>query len=127
MKKNIIYVLIACFIFTTTSADAQTQGNQGGQMQQMMKQFLKDSVQLSDALVDSVIAIRTTFQPHLRSIYTDPSLSDDDKHAKWLELDTQMVARYKGVGLTDEQIKKIEERDARMRERMKERMKNGGQ
>lgn len=126
MKKNLLYLLLACFLFTT-SARAQPPGNgdQKMQMQQMMKQFLKDTVQLSDVMVDSVMSIRASFQPQMREIFMDQSMSADDKQMKWQGLNTQMVAKYKELGLTDDQIKKIEDHDQRMRERMRNRMNNG--
>lgn len=104
------------FLFgTSASLFAQ---DSGGGMQQKMRSYLKDSVHLSDALTDSVISIRKQYQPQLRSVFTDQSLSSDDKQAKMKDLRNGMEARFKAAGLTDDQIKMIREHEQRMREQM---------
>jgi hypothetical protein len=99
-------------------------------MQQMMKQYLKDSVHLSDAMVDSVTAVRTEYRPQMREIFMDQSMSAADKETKFNDIRTQMEARYRTIGLTDEQITMIRDHDKRMREQMRNRAGNpnsGGQ
>jgi hypothetical protein len=124
MKKIILCLVVALSLTATRSVFAQNQN--GGQMQQMMKQYLKDSLQLSDALTDSVMAIRMEYQPKMREIFRDQSASADDKQSKIKDLRMQMEARYKSAGLTDDQVKKLAERDQRMREQMRNNRNNGG-
>jgi len=121
MKKIFSFLVIALSL-STTSALAQN----GGQMQQMQKQYLKDSVHLSDAIVDSVMAVRTEYRPQMREIFTDQSASSADKESKMQTIRDQMEARYKTIGLTDDQIKMIREHDQRIRAQMRNRANGGG-
>jgi len=123
MKKIILWFVIALSLLSTKSVFAQAQNRE--QMQQMMKQYLKDSVHLSDAMVDSVMAVRMQYQPQMRQIFTDQSLSADDKQTKMKSLRTEMEARYKTIGLTDDQITMMREHDQRMREQMRNRSNSG--
>ena len=99
-------------------------------MQQMQQQFLKDSVHLSGVMVDSVMAVRTEYRPQMREIFMDQSASAADKASKMQTIRDQMEARYKTIGLTDDQIKMIREHDQRMRDQMRNRsgggVSNGG-
>lgn len=117
MKKILVCMVVAMSLFTVSSF---AQGGRGGGGERY-KQMLKDSIGLSDVQVDSVMAIRQEFQPQMRDIFMDQSMSQDDKRAKIAEVNQQMKARYKGT-LTDEQIAKL---DA-MQQRMMERMRNRG-
>ena len=120
MKKIFLFLLAALLI----GAAQQLKAQDGGRMQQRMemeKKYLKDSLNLSDALVDSVTAIRTQFQPQMREIYMDQSMSRDDKQAKIQTVRQQMEARYKAAGVTDEQLQKMREHEMRMRAGMRNR------
>ena len=123
MKKIVLCFVIALSLLSTKSVFAQAQNRE--QMQQMMKQYLKDSVHLSNAMVDSVMAVRMQYQPQMRQIFTDQSLSADDKQTKMKSLRTEMEARYKTIGLTDDQITMMREHDQRMREQMRNRSNSG--
>ena len=119
MKKIILCVAIL-LSFSATKLLAQ---NNGQQMQQAWQSYLKDSVQLSDVMVDSVLAIRTQYRPQMRDIFMDQSSSAADKQTKWQNLRTEMDTRYKAAGLTDDQINAIHKHEDDMRARM---MKNNG-
>jgi len=121
MKKAILCLVIALSLLSSRSLFAQNQN--GGQMQQMMKQYLKDSVHLTDAMVDSVMAVRKEYQPKMRDIFRD-SLSDAGKKSKVQSLRTEMEARYKTIGLTDDQITMMREHDQRMRAQMRNHANN---
>jgi hypothetical protein len=123
MKKTILCLVVALSLFSTRSVFAQGQNRE--QMQQMMKQYLKDSVHLSDVMVDSVMAVRMQYQPQMRQIFTDQSLSADDKQTKLKGLRTEMEARYKTIGLTDDQITMMRDHDQRMRAQMRSRNNSG--
>jgi hypothetical protein len=123
MKKTIFFLVISLSLSAASPLFAQN--DQRAQRQQMMKQYLKDSLQLSDALTDSVMAIRMEYTPKIREIFMDQSLSAADKESKIRDIRTQMQARYKTAGLTDDQIKKLADKEQRMREQMRNRMNNG--
>ena len=122
MKKTILCLVIALSLLSSGSLFAQNQN--GGQMQQMMKQYLKDSVHLSDAMVDSVMAVRMQYQPQMKQVFTDQSLSTDDKQSKLKSMRAEMEARYKTIGLTDDQITMMREHDQRMRAQMRNHANN---
>ena len=124
MKKIIHCLVIALSLTATTSLFAQKPA--GGQMLQMMRQYLKDTVNLSDALTDSVIAVHREYMPQMRQMFMDQSLSATDKETKMQEFKSQMETKYKALGLADDQIKMIEERDKKMREQMRNRIMNNG-
>ncbi|WP_153795726.1 hypothetical protein [Foetidibacter luteolus] len=118
MKKILFFLAVAL----TVGFYAQAQNPQHGErMREMMKQRLKDSLQLSDAQSDSVAVILQEFQPQQRDIMRDQGLSREDKMAKLGELRTARKAKLKAV-LSDEQIEKYEA----MEERMREQMRQGG-
>jgi hypothetical protein len=124
MKKTILCLVVALSLLSTRSVFAQ--GQNKGQMQQMMKQYLKDSVHLSDAMVDSVMAVRMQYHPQMRQIFSDQSTSADDKRSKMQALKTQMEAKYKTIGLTDDQITMMREHDQWMREQMRNKSNSSG-
>ena len=111
-------------LFGTSHLFAQNGGGQ--RMQQAWQSYLKDSVQLSDALTDSVMAIRTQYQPQMRSIFMDQSASMDEKQTKMQSMRTEMEARYKSAGLTDDQIQVIHKHEDDMRKQMMNRRNNNG-
>ena len=120
MKK-----LIVCFVFTAalflsgTKLFAQNgNGEQKGQMKEMMRQHLKDSLNLSDALIDSVMTIRGEMQPKAKEVMMDQSLNEDDKKLKMEAIKKEMYERFTKAGLTPDQVKKLKEMDERMREQM---------
>ncbi|QEC67004.1 hypothetical protein FRZ67_06740 [Panacibacter ginsenosidivorans] len=123
MKKFMVcFVFTAALFFTGTELFAQGgNGGQKGQMKEMMKKNLKDSVGLSDVQIDSVMAIREEMQPKVKDVMKDQSLSDDDKKSKMEAIKKEMYERYKKAGLTTDQVKKIKEMDEKMREQMRNR------
>src|SRR6478735_9123810 len=123
MKKFMVcFVFTATLFFTGTALFAQGgNGDQKGQMKEMMRKNLKDSVGLSDLQVDSVMAIRGEMQPKVKEVMKDQSLKDDDKKSKMEAIKKEMYDRYTKAGLTPEQVKKIKEMDERMREQMRNR------
>lgn len=110
-------MVIAMSVFTVSSF---AQGGGGGGPERQ-KQMLKDSLGFTDVQIDTVMAVRMSFQPQMRDIFMDQSMSADDKKAKLADLNLQMRARLKGT-LSDDQITKLEafqqrQREARMRNR----------
>lgn len=122
MKKLILLLVIFLSLQATRSFSQNNDRMQ--QMQQQFRSFLKDSVQLSDAMADSVMAIRAQYRPQMRDIFMDQSTSMDDKQAKMKSINSEMDMRYKAAGITDDQIAAIHKHEDYMRQQM--RMNNGG-
>lgn len=125
MKKIMLCAAIMLSLCVTTTFAQNGSNNQ--QRMQALRSYLKDSVNLSDVMIDSVMAIRVQYRPQMRDIFMDQSASDADKQAKMETLRSEMEARYKTAGLTDAQIQQIRDHDARMRAEMRNRMNGGGQ
>ena len=121
--KKIILCLAILLSFSATKLLAQ---NNGQQMQQAWQSYLKDSVNLSDAMTDSVLAIRMQYRPQMRDIFMDQSSSAADKQTKMQNLRTDMDVRYKAAGLTDDQVQAIHKHEDDMRARMMNRNNGGG-
>jgi len=122
MKKLILCFLVtAALLLTKTEIFAQQNDNadQKAQLKEMMRQRLKDSVGLSDAQVDSVIAIRQEMQPRVKEVMKDQTLSEDDKKSKMEAIRKEVYERYTKAGLTQEQVKKIRELDERLKGKMR--------
>lgn len=122
MKKIVLILAVAVSLCAT-----KTRAQNMQRMQEAWKSYLKDTVKLSDALTDSVMAIRSDFRPQMRDIFMDQSSSADDKQTKMQALRSQMDARYKSAGLTDDQVAAIHQREEEMRARMMNRNGGGGQ
>ena len=124
MKKVILFCLVV-ILLNSTKLLAQN----GGKMQEAFKEYLKDSVKLSDPLTDSVMSIRMQFMPQMRNIFMDQSASMQDKQTKMQTLRTEAEARYKAAGLSDEQVQAIHSHEDAMMAKMQKRMSdnsNGG-
>ena len=125
MKKILLFLSII-FSLNAIKVSAQN-GDRMQQMQQQWRAFLKDSVQLADPMIDSVMAIRTQYQPQMREIFMDQSTSPEDKQAKMQGIRSQMETRYKSAGLTDDQVSAIRKHEDWMRQQMMNRRSTGGQ
>jgi len=125
MKKILLFLAIVLSLNATKLSAQNDERMQ--QMQQAWRTFLKDSVQLADPMIDSVMAVRTQYQPQMREIFMDQSASSEDKQAKMQSLRTEMEARYKSAGLTDDQVMSIRKHEDWMRQQMMNRRNSGGQ
>lgn len=120
MKKIILFVAI---ILSLNATKLLAQNSE--KMQEAWKEYLTDSVKLSDPMTDSVMAIRTQYMPQMREIFMDQSSSMSDKQTKMQDMRTEMDTRYKTAGITDDQIQAIHKHEDMMRQRMMNRMNNG--
>jgi len=125
MKKILLFLSII-FSLNAIKVSAQN-GDRMQQMQEQWRSFLKDSVQLADPMIDSVMAVRAQYQPQMREIFMDQSTSREDKQAKMQSLRTEMEGRYKSAGLTDDQVTAIRKHEDWMRQQMMNRRNSGGQ
>lgn len=121
MKKFFALIIIAT-AFIGFSASAQKPA--GGRMA-LSKQELMDSLKVTDAVADSVIAIRTESMTQMRSIMTDQSLSQDQKREKIQPLRQDMKTKLKKF-LTDDQLQKMQQMDMEKRQQMGGAHNNGG-
>ena len=123
--KNIVmkkFFLLFVIVTSLGATKLMAQNMQG--MQQAWQQYLTDSMKLAQPMVDSVMAIRTEFRPQMREIFMDQSSSAADKQSKMQTLRSAMDVRYKGAGLTDDQVQAIHQHEDRLRAEM---MKNNGE
>ena len=121
MKKVLAILTMSLAVFSFANAQNGQRGGGGERFKEMVKQRLKDSLQLSDTKADSVVGVLQEFQPKQREIFMDQSLSQDDKMTKIKDLNAQRKEKLKTV-LTDDQIAKYEA----MEQHMREQMRNGG-
>ena len=126
IMKKVLLLLAILVSLQATKSFAQNEDRMQ-QMQQQWRSFLKDSAQLADPLVDSVMAIRGQYQPQMRDIFMDQTSSPTDKQSKMMGLRTEMDVRYKSAGLTDDNIAAIHKHEDWMRAQMMNRRNGGGQ
>jgi hypothetical protein len=124
MKKMLAGLSVLILSVCALTASAQNGGGGGDRMAQY-RQMLKDSVQLNDTQIDSVMAIRQELRPQMRDIFQDQSLSQDDKVAKFKALNAQADARYAKF-MTADQVAKLDAMQGRMMNRMRNRGGGGG-
>lgn len=116
MKKVIASLVLALSIISI-SVSAQD----GGGRREMMRQRLKDSLQLTDVQADSLSAIQQEFQPRIREIMMNQSLDQSAKATQLAPITEERRARLKSF-LTDDQVTKLEGMEQRMRAQMRQRM-----
>jgi hypothetical protein len=113
MKKLFALTLIAA-AFISFSASAQRPASGG---MSLSKKELTDSLKISDAIADSVIAIQKESMTQMRSIMTDQSISQDQKKEKKQALKQDMKTNLKKF-LTDEQLQKMKQMEMAKRQQM---------
>ena len=113
MKKRFSFLAIALVILSSTSLFAQSPDGQRMDPA-AMKQRLIDSAQLTSAQADSVLAIGQEYRPKMRDIFSDQSMSQDDKRAKMAELNEQRNKRLQ-TALGDDAFKKYQDYEQKMR------------
>lgn len=101
-----ICAVLVMAVFSVTSLYAQ-QGDPAARAA-AMKQKLKDDLKLTDVQSDSIVAIQQEFRPKMREIFTDQSLSQDDKMAKMAPIREQSDKRIQAV-LGDDLFKKYKD------------------
>lgn len=109
MKKIISVLIISASLMSVTS-NAQ-KGNQHGME---MKQMLKDSLHLTDAQADSVVAIRAEFRKEMRNVTRDSTVSADQRKEKLKPLRDEMQTRLQAI-LTKDQMQKMRQMQQEMR------------
>lgn len=113
--------------FSFPAINSRAQGNPArmAQMKEMLKQELKDSLQLPDAIADSVTEIQMNFQSERRAVFMDQSLSDSERTDRMSSLNSERLTRLKPFLNADQQAK-FDAMMERRREQMRNRMRNGG-
>ena len=108
MKKIIACIAVVVALFSVSSVYAQqSQGDRQARMA-AMKQKMKDDLKLTDVQADSVSSIQGEFMPKRREIFSDQSMSQDDKKTKIMALNEQADKRIHAV-LGDDLFKKYQD------------------
>jgi hypothetical protein len=108
MKK--LFAIVTICLLTTVAANAQQgQGGQGReQMMAAQKQKLVDSLGVTPAVADSVMAIRMSYMMKNRGLRGDGQTPPtDDQKAQMKASNDEMKTKLKAF-LTDDQITKLE-------------------
>jgi hypothetical protein len=116
MKKRLTVITLAVVLLGLNTANAQDrQGGDPAARKAAMIQRLKDELKLTDVQADSVATISQEFQPKMREVFMDQSLSQEDRKAK---LDPIIEARNKRIqaNLGDDLFKKYLEWQEKMRQ-----------
>jgi hypothetical protein len=98
MKKIIMGMTVILAVFSASSVYAQ-RGDTAAMRQRMeaMNIKMKSDLKLTDVQADSISAIQREFQPQVRGIFMDQSLSMDDKRAKIAPLNDARDKRIQTV------------------------------
>ncbi|MFT4155553.1 hypothetical protein [Parafilimonas sp.] len=115
--KKLLATMFAAAVLFTVSASAQPPGGGGpggGRMNEKVKQYLTDSLGVSAANTDSVLAISQRSMQQTRSIMQDESLSQDEKREKAKPIRDAAKEEMKKY-LTAEQIEKLEQKQMEWR------------
>jgi len=125
MKK---LILVFALFLTVISINAQAQG--GGDPAAAMQRFkdrvkpqLVEKTKITDAQADKVIEINFNARSLMRGLR---ELSDDDRKKKMAEIQEGINKEYKGIPLTDDQIKAVNDFFDEMRKNMQQQRQNGG-
>ena len=97
-------------LFTFSSAAHAQRGDTAAmrQRQEAQMQKMKDDLKLTPVQADSLKAISADFQPKLREIFMDQSLSQEDRRAKMGPLNEERNKRIKAA-LGDDMFKKYQD------------------
>lgn len=99
--------MVAASVFFAISASAQTTAAKGGKMG-MEKQYLMDSLKVSETVADSVVSIRSQAMSQIRNIMKDQTLSEDQKKEKVKPIKQDMKKRLAQF-LTKDQMAKLQD------------------
>lgn len=108
-KKMIACAGLVIALFTVTSASAQrgdTAAMRQRQEQQVAK--MKDDLKLTQAQADSLNAINRDYSPKMREIFSDQSMSQDDRRAKMMSIRQEQMKRIEAA-LGAETAKKVQD------------------
>jgi hypothetical protein len=112
MKKILAFIITAtAFISFSASAQKPANGKMG-----LTKQELMDSLKVSEAIADSVIAVRTESIAQVRSIMSDQSLTQDQKKEKIEPVKKETKTKLQKF-LTEEQFQKMQQMEMNKREK----------
>ena len=109
LKKMIASLALAIGLLSFSSTYAQ-RGDTAAmrQRQEAMMKKMQDDLKLTPVQVDSLTAIQKEFQPRMREIFMDQSLSREDRMAKMQPLNDERNKRIQGV-LGDDLYKKYQQ------------------
>ena len=110
MKKLLVLVVFFSTFFVM-NADAQGQGGgdpaaRAARMKEVVKPQLIEKVKLTDAEAEKVIDINLKYRAEMRGFR---DMTEDERKKKREEIQTAQNKDYKGIPLTDDQIKAVNE------------------
>ena len=113
LKRMIAPVALFIGLLSFSSTYAQGGGMRGDtaamrQRQEAMMKKMTDDLKLTPVQVDSLTAIQKDFQPKMREIFMDQSLSREDRMAKMQPLNDERNKRIQAV-LGDDLYKKYQQ------------------
>lgn len=129
------FVIMAA-IFTAACA-TQVSAQQGGgdpaamqkrmdDMKERMKPVLVDKAKITTEQADKVLNATFAQQRLRREVRQNQDLSQDDKTKRMAELDGARDKEFKSFGLTDEQIKAVNDTMDEIRKQQMQQRQNGG-
>ena len=109
LKRMIAPLVLAIGLLSVSSTYAQ-RGDTAAMRQRQEAQMkkLQEDLKLTPVQVDSLTAIQKEFQPRMREIFMDQSLSREDRMAKMQPLNEERNKRIQGV-LGDDLYKKYQQ------------------
>ncbi len=109
LKRMIAPLALAIGLLSFSSTYAQ-RGDTAAmrQRQEAMMKKMQDDLKLTPVQVDSLTAIQKEFQPRMREIFMDQSLSREDRMARMQPLNEERNKRIQGV-LGDDLYKKYQQ------------------
>ncbi len=102
-----VAMIIGLLSFSSTYAQRGDTASMRQRQEAMMKKMQED-LKLTPVQVDSLSAIQKEFQPKMREIYMDQSMSREDKMAKMQPLNEERNKRIQAV-LGDDLYKKYQQ------------------
>lgn len=105
--------MLAASVFFAVSASAQTMTSKSGKMG-MEKQYLMDSLKVSETVADSVVSIRSQAMSQIKNIMKDQTLSEDQKKEKVKPIKQDMKKRLAQY-LTKDQMTKLQDMRGEMK------------
>jgi len=116
MKINIAG--IAMIMLITSNVNGQTTGNGPSYKinDSIQRQIIKDSLHVSDEVIDQVQEIREAFRQSTKSVYANTSLTESGKQQRLSTLKqevNQQIEQLLGTSLFDRYLRLIDARRAR--------------
>ena len=125
MKKLIVLIALFTTVYAT-KVEAQQGGDPAAAAQRFkdrVKPQLVEKTKITDAQADKVLDINFNARQQMRGLR---DLSEDDRKKKMNEIQEGINKEYKGIPLTDDQIKTVNDFFDQLRKTMQQQRQGGG-